>query len=121
MCYLSIILPAHNEETRLPNTLESISSYLKCLPFDAEVIIVENASTDRTFEIAKDFTLLHPEFQIIQEKRKGKGRAVKTGMLNAKGKYRLFSDVDLSVSIEEIIKFIPPINNSPISIASREG
>jgi dolichyl-phosphate beta-glucosyltransferase len=121
MCYLSIILPAYNEQIRLPDSIAKIHSFIQSVNYSTEVIIVDNGSTDNTFNMAKDFAINYPNFHVIEEKNKGKGNAVKTGMLNAKGQYRIFSDVDLSVPITEIVNFLPPMNYSPISIASREA
>ncbi len=119
---LSIILPALNEEHRLPNCLERIDEFLRTQPFAAEVIVVENASTDRTAEITRAFAVDHPYVSLIQLGQRGKGRAVKAGMLAAQGEYRFICDVDLSMPIEEVVHFLPPhTNGADISIATREG
>lgn len=119
---LSIILPALNEEERLPRCLDQIDQFLKTQPYDAEVIVAENASTDRTAEITLEYAKTHPYIQLIQLKERGKGRAVKAGMLAASGDYRFICDVDLSMPIEEIVKFLPPASDGyDISIATREG
>jgi glycosyltransferase involved in cell wall biosynthesis len=119
---LSIILPALNEEQRLPRCLEQIDQFLQTQPFDAEVIVAENASTDRTAQIAREFAVEHPYVRLITLKERGKGRAVKAGMLAADGDYRFICDVDLSMPIEEIVKFLPPAaGDCDISIATREG
>jgi dolichyl-phosphate beta-glucosyltransferase len=120
--HLSIILPALNEETRLPRCLGQIDAFLQKQPFDAEVIVAENASTDRTADITREFAETHPYVRLITLKERGKGRAVKAGMLAADGDYRFICDVDLSMPIEEIVRFLPPyINGCDISIATREG
>jgi glycosyltransferase involved in cell wall biosynthesis len=119
--FLSIIIPAHNEENRLPDTLEQVFDFLKKQSFTAEVIVVENGSTDKTFEIAQGFMEQHNNLYVIQSER-GKGAAVRRGMLEAKGAYRFMCDADLSMPVEEITKFIPPaVNNFDITIASREA
>jgi len=120
--HLSIILPALNEEQRLPRCLEQIDQFLQTQPFDAEVIVAENASTDRTAEVTRMFAADHPYVRLLQLKERGKGRAVKAGMLAADGDYRFICDVDLSMPIEEIVKFLPPAADGyDISIATREG
>jgi dolichyl-phosphate beta-glucosyltransferase len=120
--HLSIILPALNEEGRLPRCLDLIDRFLQTQPYDAEVIVAENASTDRTAEITRDFAVSHPYVRLLQLKERGKGRAVKAGMLAADGDYRFICDVDLSMPIEEIVKFLPPsANGYNLSIATREG
>jgi len=117
---LSIIVPAYNEETRLPKTLELINSYLLAKSFLVEVIIVDNASSDKTFAIASDFAQKSPNFRVIQEFTKGKGAAVRTGMLNSQGDWRFMCDADLSMPIEQLDRFINIVPNYDIALASRE-
>ena len=120
--YLSIIIPAFNEEQRLPTTCASVLSYIKDQPFVSEVLIVENGSQDRTLEIARDFAAQHPEFHVIQIAERGKGRAVQNGMLAARGVYRFMCDADLSMPIEEINLFLPPAAKEfDVAIGSREA
>lgn len=120
--FLSIIIPAHNEELRLPASLEKIDRFLAAQSFHAEVVIVENGSTDRTVNIIQDYQKRFPYIRLFQETRRGKGLAVKRGMLEALGEYRFLADADLSMPIEEIIKFIPPaLKDFDIAIASRES
>ena len=119
--FLSIIIPAHNEANRLPDTLEQVFNFLEKQTFSSEVIVVENGSRDETFEIAQKFAEQHRNLRVTQSER-GKGAAVKCGMLEAKGDYRFMCDADLSMPIAEISKFIPPaLNNFDIAIASREA
>ena len=121
MCHLSIIIPAHNEEERLPATLNAINNFTKGLPYKTEILVVENGSHDRTLDIAKQFALSHSAFRVIQETQPGKGLAVKHGMLAAKGTYRIFCDADLSVPIDQTLNFLPPLCDVDIAIASRES
>lgn len=119
---LSIVIPAHNEEGRLPPSLVSIDNFLKTQPYQAEVVIVENGSTDRTLEVAQAFAATRPYVRVIQAAARGKGLAVKVGMLAATGDYRFICDADLSMRIEDIVQFLPPnVNGHDIIIASREG
>jgi dolichyl-phosphate beta-glucosyltransferase len=119
--FLSIIIPAHNEQNRLPATLDQILQFLKQQSFTSEVIVVENGSTDRTYELAQKFARQHENLRVIQSE-KGKGAAVQYGMLTAQGDYRFMCDADLSMPVEEIVKFIPPtLQNFDIAIASREA
>jgi len=119
--FLSIIIPAHNEAKRLPDTLERVFSFLEKQSFSSEVIVVENGSNDQTLEITQRFAKHHQNLRVIQSER-GKGAAVKLGMLEATGDYRFMCDADLSMPIEEVTKFIPPaLNNFDIAIASREA
>ncbi len=119
---LSIIIPAHNEENRLPDTLRQIFRFLQEQPYQAEVIVVENGSTDQTIAIAHKVQQQYPGLQIIQETEAGKGRAVRRGMLAATGQYRFMCDADLSMPIAEINRFLPPqLENFEVAIASREA
>lgn len=118
---LSIIIPAHNEEARLLNSLNQIRAFLHEQDFAAEVIIVENGSRDRTAAIAAEFCRQHDMFHLIEEPRAGKGRAVRRGLLAAHGDYRFICDTDLSMPIEEVVNFLPPEAEAyDIAIASRE-
>jgi len=119
--FLSVIIPAHNEENRLPDTLEQVLRFLEEQSFTSEVVIVENGSVDKTFEVAQEFAQKHKNVRVIQSER-GKGAAVKRGMLEALGEYRFMCDADLSMPVEEIVKFIPPmLEDFDIAIASREA
>lgn len=120
--FLSIIIPAYNEEHRLPKTLEQVFDFLEAQDFPAEVLVVENGSQDRTLEIARAFSQNHPQLCVLQEVERGKGLAVRRGMLAAEGEYRFMCDADFSMPVEEINRFLPPILNSvDIAIASREA
>jgi glycosyltransferase involved in cell wall biosynthesis len=119
---VSIIIPAYNEEPRLPKTLERVAAFLKTQTFEYEVVIVENGSHDRTLAIAQEFAKNNPCFRAIHSKQKGKGRAVQLGMQETQGQYRFMCDTDLSMPIEELPRFLPPsIENPQVVIASREA
>jgi dolichyl-phosphate beta-glucosyltransferase len=121
--FLSLIFPAYNEENRLPRAIEQSLNFLDAQPFTGEIIIVENGSQDRTYAIACEYQSRDPRVTALQSKQRGKGIAVKKGMLAARGEYRMFLDVDLSMPIEDVSKFIPPQLDADvdIAIASREG
>lgn len=119
--FLSLIIPAHNEESRLPTTLEQVFAFFASQTYDAEVIVVENGSIDRTFEVAQSFTSSHSELKVIHMDERGKGLAVKRGMLAAHGEFRFFADADFSMPVSEISRFLPPaLPDCDIAIASRE-
>ncbi len=119
--FLSIIIPAFNEERRLPETLKRIVAYIETQSYAAEVIAVDNASTDRTKNIIMDFSTTHPFIRYRYEAVRGKGAAVRTGILSGQGEYLLLCDADLAVPIEEIKKFLPPeVDDYDIAIGSRE-
>lgn len=119
--FLSVVIPAHNEENRLPASLEQVLRFLEEQSFTAEVIIVENGSSDRTLAVAQEFAGKHASVRVFQSER-GKGAAVRRGMLEAQGEYRFMCDADLSMPVEEISKFLPPaLDGFDIAIASREA
>ena len=120
--FLSIIIPAHNEERRLPPTLAKIDAFLQTQPYEAEVIVVENGSSDSTLAVAEAFANTHPYVHAMQVEARGKGLAVKAGLLAADGDYRFICDADLSMPIEELPKFLPPQSDGfDINIGTREG
>jgi glycosyltransferase involved in cell wall biosynthesis len=119
---LSIIIPAHNEENRLPRSLEQVFAFLKQQSYEAEVLVVENGSSDRTLEIARGFAREWKNLRVLQELGRGKGLAVRRGMLEARGEYRFMCDADLSMPIEEVNKFLPPSRSDfDIAIGTREA
>jgi dolichyl-phosphate beta-glucosyltransferase len=120
--FLSVIIPAYNEEARLPKTLDQVMAFLHTQSYAAEVLVVENGSVDRTWEIAQSFSEQHPNLRVLQSKARGKGLAVQQGMLEAQGEYRFMCDADLSMPIEELARFLPPAQRDyDIAIASREA
>ena len=119
--FLSIIIPAHNEAVRLPQTLASVRNYLASKDFNAEVIVVENASTDETAQIVRDWQAKMPNLRLISREQAGKGGAIKQGMLEARGAYRFMADADLSMPISELDKFISLGDRHHVAIASREA
>lgn len=120
--FLSIIIPAYNEESRLPRSLGRVFAFLDKQLYSSEVIVVENGSTDRTLEIARALASHDPKLTVIHEELRGKGNAVRSGMLLAHGEYRIICDADFSMPIEEIQKFLPPaLNDFDIAIGSREA
>ena len=78
---LSIVIPAYNEERRLPQTLEQVFTFLKQQSYQAEVIVVENGSSDKTFAIAQQFAGQFNNLHVIQEPLRGKGQASRRGAL----------------------------------------
>lgn len=121
---LSIVIPAYNEAApdRLPNSLKQITAFVASQPYPIEVIIVNNNSTDDTLSIAQHAAREHDYIRVITETIQGKGAAVRAGMTIANGDYLFICDADLSMPIEEVVKFLPPQNTDyDIAIASREA
>ena len=120
--FLSIIIPAHNEEHRLPATLKTIDAYLARQTYPSEILVVENGSQDFTAVVTEAFAADHPRVRLVRESRRGKGLAVRRGMLEAAGQYRFICDADLSMPIEEVAKFLPPqLEGYAVAIGSREA
>ena len=119
--FLSIIIPAHNEAERLPPSLAKIDAFLSEQAYEAEVLVVENGSSDQTLEVARSFAATLPYLRVFHEKERGKGLAVKRGMREAFGDYRFLCDADLSMPIEQVNRFLPPeLNPVDVAIGSRE-
>lgn len=120
--FLSIIIPAYNEEKRLPDTLKNVAAFIAKQSYPAEILVVENGSQDRTLEVAEEFASQHPNVRVIPEAARGKGLAVRKGMLEAVGQYRFMCDADLSMPIDELNRFLPPEQpDADIVIGSREA
>lgn len=119
--FLSLVIPAYNEESRLPRTLSQVFAFLQTQSYTAEVLVIENGSTDRTLEIAQDFARRHSNTAPIHVEERGKGNAVRRGMLAGRGEYRFICDADLSMPIEQVNRFLPPtLQGFDVAIGSRE-
>jgi dolichyl-phosphate beta-glucosyltransferase len=106
--YLSVIIPAYNEEKRIGNTLLSIDHYLSKQDYSYEIIVVNDGSTDKTAQIVRKFTNLVKNLKLIDnQENHGKGWVVRQGMLAAQGKYRIYVDADNAISIDQIEGFWP--------------
>lgn len=133
------MIPAFNEERRLPQTLERISEYVARQSYTSELIVVDDGSCDRTADTVEAFRAeaahpleaahpedagqtARPEVRLIRNDHRGKGYAVRTGMLAARGRIILFSDADLSTPIEDLDKLLPWFEQGyAVVIGSREG
>jgi dolichyl-phosphate beta-glucosyltransferase len=118
---LSIVIPAYNEELRLPATLERLAEYLPPLGLQTEVLIVDDGSRDRTAAVAASFAGKITGLRVLSNgTNRGKGYSVRHGMLEATGGLVLFTDADLSAPIEESDKLISALKNGyDVAIGSR--
>ncbi len=103
---LSVVIPAYNEERRIPATLQSLKEYFKDKDYEYEILVVIDGAKDNTAQVVKDANI--PNLRLIDNKKNcGKGYVVKQGMLKAKGKYRLFMDADNATTIDHVEKLLP--------------
>jgi len=119
---LSIVIPAYNEELRLPATLDRIAAYLKTSGREAEVLVVDDGSKDRTAAVAESFRDRIPSLRVVPNGvNRGKGYSVRHGVQEARSPFVLFTDADLSAPIEEAEKLIDALksNNCDVAIGSR--
>ncbi|HEU0022148.1 MAG TPA: dolichyl-phosphate beta-glucosyltransferase, partial [Dehalococcoidia bacterium] len=120
--FLSIVIPAYNEEPRILETLGQLVRFLDSRSYSWEVVIVDDGSTDGTAALASDFASKYSNVRLISLPHRGKGWAVKHGMLDAAGAYCFLCDADLSMPIEQVERFLPPqLDGVDIAIGSREA
>ena len=106
--FLSVVIPVYNEEARIRGTLDRVVSFLADWHHTWEVIVADDGSTDASPGIVAEFATLYPNLHVLSLPHRGKGWAVKNGMLGAQGEYRLLCDADLSVPIEQVERLLPP-------------
>src|SRR6266566_116016 len=118
---ISIVIPAFNEALRLPATLDRVERHLATINASAEVIVVDDGSRDSTEQVVRERAARWPQLSlIVAERNGGKGGAVRLGMAAARGRYRIFSDADLSVPIDDMEKLLRPLRaGAGVAIASR--
>jgi len=118
---ISIVIPAYNEELRLGPTLNRVSIFVRQQAWDAEVIVVDDGSHDRTADIVREYAQSDGVVRLLQNPgNRGKGYSVRNGVLNARGRIILFTDADLSSPLEEAPKLLEALENgADIAIGSR--
>jgi glycosyltransferase involved in cell wall biosynthesis len=119
--FLSIIIPAYNEETRLQNTLPQVAKFLTTQVYKAEVVVVDDGSIDRTAEIVEQMAGQYSCIRLVRATHGGKGHAVKTGMLQVDSEYAFLCDADLAMPLPRCPSFCRRQNGYQIAIGSREG
>ncbi len=119
---LSIVLPAFDEQARLPFTLAEIQRIVEERGVDCEVLVVDNGSEDATSAVVQQAQARFPSLRLLRTDRRGKGLAVRTGVLAARGRVVLFADADLSWSLEDLLRFPHLVSDAtPVVVGSREG
>jgi len=119
---LSIVVPAYNEEHRLPPTLARLSAYLASQPLRWEIVVVDDGSRDATCAVVESAMATIPNLRLVrQTPNRGKGAAVRLGMLSARGQIRVMSDADGSMSPDQLPRLLAPLIacTAEIAIGSR--
>lgn len=117
--FLSVIIPAYNEANRIESTLKAINAYLSKQNYTYEIIVVDDGSSDKTPEIVSSYLPSIKYLKLVSlEKNLGKGSAVRIGMLNATGKWRIFADADNATPIEELDRLLNHTKTYDIVIGS---
>jgi len=117
---LSIVIPAYNEERRLPPTLGKIAAWLAAKGIAAEVLVVDDGSTDGTARVVAEAAASLPGLRLLSNGRNfGKGYSVRHGMREARGRVGLFTDADLSAPIEEAEKLLAALEGADVAFGSR--
>ena len=120
--FLSVVIPAYNEERRILPTLRRVAEYLGIQPYTWTVVVVDDGSADNTAALVEEFSAEQPNVSLLPVPHGGKGSAVRAGMLHATGAYRFLCDADLSMPIEQLERFLPPrLTEFDITVGSREA
>ena len=120
--FLSVVIPAFNEEQRISDTLSQVVEYLMARDYAWEIVVADDGSHDHTGQLVDRVISEHPNVRVLRLPHRGKGWAVKNGMLAAQGEYRLLCDADLSVPIAQVERLLPPLGpGSDIVLGSREA
>lgn len=119
--YLGVVIPAYNEEQRIRPTLERVAEYFAAQPYTWQVTVVSDGSSDKTNAIVESFASEHPQFSLLAyHPNRGKGYAVRQGILASAGDMVLFSDADLATPIEETEKLLAHMKEgADVAIGSR--
>jgi dolichyl-phosphate beta-glucosyltransferase len=120
--FLSIVIPAYNEAERLPATLAQLGAFLHNEDYTAEILVVDDGSVDGTAAVVQRAAAANPAIRLIAAPHRGKGAAVRRGMLAAAGQVRLMCDADLSMPAAELPKLLAALAaGADVALATREG
>lgn len=119
---LSVVVPAYNEEKRIPKTLREINNYLSRQSYESEIVVVSDGSKDNTAEVANGLRAEIPNLKVIDNKENhGKGFVTRQGLAAAAGDFRLFTDADNSTSVDQVEKMWPEFEKGfDVIIGSRD-
>ena len=119
--FLSVVIPAYNEEARIGPALRQVIAFLDSRPYSWEVLVADDGSDDATARLAADIAAGRPNLRIVSLPHRGKGWAVKNAMLAARGQYRLLCDADLPVPVQQLERLIPPCSGDvDVAVGSRQ-
>lgn len=116
-----MVIPAYNEEIRISQTVRRVVAYLNEQPYQWEVVVADDGSADATARLVAEAADGDPRVRVLPLSHGGKGWAVRHGMLAASGEFRLLSDADLSVPIEQVERLLPPQAGVDVAVGSREA
>ncbi|KAA0235311.1 MAG: hypothetical protein JJLCMIEE_01653 [Acidimicrobiales bacterium] len=118
---LDLVVPVHNEEAVLASSIERLLGYLGAFPFSFRVSIADNASTDRTWEIACRLTRRHPSVRAVHRPQKGRGGALRSAWMTSDAEVVAYTDVDLSTDLDALLPLVAPLvsGHSDVAIGSR--
>ena len=120
--FLSVVIPTFNEEFRIFGTISRVIEYLSAQDYQWEIVVADEGSVDHTTRLVSPKTGHYPNIRILHLPHRGKGWAVKNGMLASQGEFRLLCDADLSVPIEQVERLLPPVApDADIVLGSREA
>ena len=120
--HLSVVIPAYNEEIRISRTIREVVSYLNEKDYRWEIVVADDGSSDATARLVDQAAEGDPRVRVLPLEHKGKGWAVKNGMLAAHGEFRLLCDADLSVPIAQVERLLPPHSGGvDVAVGSREA
>ena len=119
---LTVILPCYNEAERLPGTLQALLTHLSAAPGEVEVLVVDDGSSDATVRVAEAVAAVDRRIRVLSyHPNRGKGFAVRTGMLAARGELVVFTDADGSYRPSDLDRIVAALDQVPVAIGSRAG
>ena len=120
--HLSVVIPAYNESARIVPTLRKLVAYLEAQPYTWEALVVDDGSADQTPEVVENWARQRSNVRVVRRSHHGKGWAVRSGMLEARGEYRFMCDADLAMPVQWIGDFLDRMDSgADIVIGSREA